>query len=84
MIDNKYALAMAFYLQALRDKKGYSKQEIAIRSDLSEEEYNLLEMGMIEPDLSQLEKIADFYELKYDIFLKAIYEIINEWENPIK
>ena len=56
-------------LKALRNKKGISQQKLADAIGVSQQSINKYENHKIEPDISTLIKIADFFETSVDYLI---------------
>lgn len=52
-------------LRRLREQKGWSQMDIAHQLDISQSAYNKWEAGQTRPTLSNLQKLADIFEVDF-------------------
>lgn len=59
-------------LIALRHAKGLSQQQLGDALKIAPETINSWEIGLSTPDLNELSKLADFFGLPLDVFIKDV------------
>jgi transcriptional regulator with XRE-family HTH domain len=69
----------AIRLADLRNKKGFTQQQLAEETNLTRGRLNNYEQGVREPDFKTLETLADFFNVSTD-YLLGISNIQNEEE----
>lgn len=73
---------MAFYdkLKTLREESNISQRKMAKLLGISQQAYSTYELGINEPSLSSLVKIADILEVSTDYLLDRVNEYALLWQ----
>ena len=64
-------------IKELREKHGFSQEYVADKLGLSRQVYSMIEKGSREPKISELQKLAELFEVNYECFF-------GEKENTLK
>lgn len=64
-------------LKALRETRGINQQRLALELNVSQAMISKYELGLSEPDIATIKKIADFFKVSTDYLLEVSDNKIN-------
>lgn len=64
-------------LKALRETRGINQQRLALELNVSQAMISKYELGLSEPDIAAIKKIADFFKVSTDYLLEVSDNKIN-------
>lgn len=64
-------------LKALRETRGINQQRLALELNVSQAMISKYELGLSEPDIATIKKIADFFKVSTDYLLEVSDDKIN-------
>jgi transcriptional regulator with XRE-family HTH domain len=73
------------YMKALRESKGFTLREVEKKTDVSNAYLSQLESGKIkQPSPTTLYKLAELYEVKYEVLMEKVGYPVPQADNLLK
>jgi transcriptional regulator with XRE-family HTH domain len=74
---------VAYNMRLFRDKKHLSQKEVALSVGIPQGQYSRIENGKVEPSLSTLEKLTNFFDISMADLFQTSKQVINTHPDPV-